>query len=205
MTRTTIIRNTKYEIRTTGSAIILAVVLTSLLAIIGIMFLLSSRVDSIATSAISENKDLNLAVDTIVAQISEELAWDVPRADVNGIPVGEYYDYPDGNKPWLACLEPYQVAAGHYRWQQISNIYGPISLSIDANILPDYNNTLGLDTAADADGDGVSDSIWVQVQGKTSAKGKPIYAAVRIVDNGGMLIVNTGYIFDPWDPNRIDG
>jgi hypothetical protein len=169
------------------------------------MFLLSSRVDSIATSAISENKDLNLAVDTVVAQISEGLAWDVPRADVNGIPVGEYYDYPDGNNLWLACLEPYQVAAGHYRWQQISNIYGPASLSIDANILPDYNNTLGLDTAADADGDGVSDSIWVQVPDKTSAKGKPIYVAVRIVDNGGMLNVNTGYKFDPCDPNRIDG
>jgi len=215
MTRTTEDRGQKTEDRgrraengrqTSGSAIILAVVLTSLLAIIGIMFLLSSRVDSIATSAISENKDLNLAVDTVIAQISEELAWDVPRADVNGVPVGEYYDYPDGNNnPWLACLEPYQVAAGHYRWRQISNIYGSASLSIDANILPDYNDAFGLDTAADADGDGVSDSMWVQVQGKTSAKGKPIYAAVRIVDNGGMLNVNTGYKFDPCDPNRIDG
>ncbi|MGA2173263.1 MAG: helix-hairpin-helix domain-containing protein, partial [Sedimentisphaerales bacterium] len=40
-------------------------------------------------------------------------------------------------------------------------------------------------------------SIWVQVPNISSGKGKPIYAAIRVIDNGGMLNVNTGYVFDP--------
>jgi hypothetical protein len=35
----------------------------------------------------------------------------------------------------------------------------------------------------------------------TSGKGKPIYAAIRIVDHGAMLNVNTAYKFDLSDPN----
>ncbi|MHC4596560.1 MAG: hypothetical protein ACYS19_16660 [Planctomycetota bacterium] len=45
-----------------GSALILAVVLTSLLAIVGVLFVMVARVDRIATSAISENKEMNFAV-----------------------------------------------------------------------------------------------------------------------------------------------
>ncbi len=61
-----------------GSALIIAVVLTSLLSIIGVMFVMVARVDRIATSAISENKELNFAVETVVAKISQELVLDVP-------------------------------------------------------------------------------------------------------------------------------
>ncbi|MGA2093364.1 MAG: hypothetical protein ABSH16_08170 [Sedimentisphaerales bacterium] len=39
--------------------------------------------------------------------------------------------------------------------------------------------------------------MWVLIQDVNSSKGKPIYAAVRIIDNGGMLNVNTGFKFDP--------
>ena len=68
---------TSHESRVTGhgsrknaaSALILAVVLTSLLAIIGVMFIMIARVDKMATSAISENKELNFAVETVVAKI----------------------------------------------------------------------------------------------------------------------------------------
>jgi len=191
-------KNTKYEIRNTkyngyrrGSAIILAIVLTTLLAIVGVIFLLSSRVDSFSTSSVGDNADLKYAVDTVVAQISQTLVYDSP-----GI-AGSYYDYPDGNNLWLASLEPYQSGANYY-WLQVSNIYGPLSFSnIQAQILPDYNNTFIPYTQADADGDGVSDSIWVQVPGKSSTKGKPVFAAVRIIDNGGMLNINTGLKFDP--------
>jgi hypothetical protein len=198
-------RNTRYpsslklrragEIRH-GSAIILAIVLTTLLAILGVMFLLSSRVDSVATSAIGGSADLKLAVDTVVAQISESITRDVPGADP--CTPQEYYDYPDNFNPWLACLEPYPSGSGYF-WQQVSNIYGyPVQTqNVQAQILPDYNNTVVPGMQADADGDGVSDSIWVEVPGKMSAKGKPVYAAIRIIDNGGMLNVNTGFKFDP--------
>jgi hypothetical protein len=204
-------RVSSIEYRETGSAIIMAVVLTSLLAIVGVIFLLSSRVDSIATSAIADNKDLNLAVDSVIARISEVLAADVPGIDPN-----EYYDYPDANNAWLACLEPYGSAANP-RWRHITDIYERFGSNADiaAQIIHDYqdpaqvrdsNFTNGI-FSADADGDGVGDSMWVQVLGKASSKGKPVYAAIRIVDNGAMLNVNTGYKFDPntYDIRQING
>ncbi|MGA2679836.1 MAG: helix-hairpin-helix domain-containing protein [Sedimentisphaerales bacterium] len=190
-----------------GSAIILAVVLTTLLAIIGVLFLFSSRVDSVATSAVGDNHDLKLAVDTVVARISEVLTNNVPRVDANGIYYGTYYNYPDTNNPWLACLEPYQ-SGSNYFWQQVSNIYGSsVFQNVQALPLPEYQPVVTpYNTLADADGDGVSDSMWVQISDVNSSKGKPIYAAIRIIDNGAMLNLNTGYWFDAnADPNYTNG
>ena len=192
--------------RGNGSALILAVVLVSLLAVVGVMFAMVARIDKMSTSAIAENKTLNLAIDTVIAKISQELALDVP-----GMPFQEYYDYPDVNNAWLASLEPYEYAAGDYRWWHISDIYnkfGPQdACSLPAEIIPDYQSDVNDYYFADADGDGVSDSMWVKLENITSSKGRPIYAAVRIIDNGGMLNVNTGYKFDPCDPEivHIDG
>jgi hypothetical protein len=181
----------------TGSALILTVVLTSLLAIVGVLFVMMSRVDKIATSAVSESRELNSAVDTIIAQISEELILDVP-----GVNKAEYYDYPDSQNKWLACLEPYE-SGGSYYWRQISDIAGYLtdySTDIQAKVLPEYAPVTDSNqpvTNADADGDGVGDSKWFVLDNITSSKGKPIYAAVRIIDNSGMLNVNTAYKFDP--------
>jgi hypothetical protein len=195
-----------------GSALILAVVLTSLLAIIGVMFVMIARVDKMATSAISENKELNSAVETVVAKISQELVLDVP-----GVAGAEYYDYPGDGDKWLASLEPYKDGTD-YKWRQISDVYNKLGLSLElpAEIIPDYqepsyvgdSNSI-TDYPADADGDGVADSNWVIIPDMTSNKGKPIYAAIRIIDNGGMINVNTAYKFDPnvgpADANLIDG
>jgi len=100
------IRDTRYEARATGherrkgSALILAVVLTSLLAVVGVMFVMLSRIDNMSTSAVAENKDLNFAVDSVVAKIKQTLAEDVPGVksilDPNNI-VSEYQDYPHHN------------------------------------------------------------------------------------------------------------
>jgi hypothetical protein len=194
------IRDTKYEIRN-GSAIILAIVLTTLLAIVGVIFLFSSRVDSVATSAVGDNEDLKLAVDTVVAQISRVLANDTPGVvpDLN-LPPASYYDYPDGFNSWLASLEPNAAMS----WPHITDLYyqlGPLAYNVPVNsssaIIPEYQPSVTTNTPADADGDGVSDSIWVPVQDMNSSKGKTIYAAIRIIDNGGMLNINTGYKFDP--------
>jgi len=94
-----------------GSALILTVVLTSLLAIVGVMFLMMSRIDRMATSAISEDKQLDLAVDTMVGRISRQLAWDVPGVNVPGLQVSEYHDYPGPNDIWLAASEPNDAGA----------------------------------------------------------------------------------------------
>ena len=223
------------QLRTdSGSALILTVVLTSLLAVIGVMFIMVARVDKISTSAIIENKELNLAVDSVIAKISEQLILDTPGA---ADPNQEYYDYPDPCNPWLASLEPYEFAPGNYRWRHISDIYDVIDPSTEDKIgLLQLLLTLGLfDTddeqvgpynlkalpvspsdeitgaydpdevlppvafggPADADGDGVADSRWVQLPDATGSKGEPIFAAVRIIDNSAMLNVNTAYKFDP--------
>ena len=182
-----------------GSALILAVVLTSLLAIVGVLFVMASRVDKMATSAISDNKELDFAVETIIAEISQELLLDVP-----GIADEEYYDYHDANDTWLATLQPY-ASGGSYFWQQITDLYNTLdpNLSLQAEIVPEYQDAgiMGEGVIADADGDGVGDSRWVVVPDISSSKGKPIYAAIRIIDNGAMLNVNTGYTFEPNDPN----
>jgi len=201
-----------------GSALILTVVLTSLLAIIGVLFVMSSRVDKMATSAISDTKELGLAVDTVVAKISRLLVQDVPGIGPNE----EYYDYPDVNNLWLASLEPSDAGGGNVFWLQISDVYGVLVPAArewqqitPAQIIPEYQDAAifaaGLE--ADADGDGVFDSRWVILPGISSSKGRPIFAAIRIIDHGGMLNVNTGYRlglqYDLFDPNlpsfTIDG
>ncbi len=196
-----------------GSALILTVVLTSLLAVIGVLFVMVARVDKMATSAISENRELNFAVETVVAKISQELASDVPRTDANGIVLAEYYDYPDISDIWLANLEPYESEKdGNYYWRQISDLYYTLdsnALDLQAEVVPDYQDPgiLAEGLQADADGDGVADSRWVIIPDMQSNKGKPIYAAIRIIDNGAMLNINTAYKFDPCDPDvdNIDG
>jgi hypothetical protein len=185
-----------------GSALIIAVILTSLLAIIGVMFIMVARVDKMATSSISLNKELNFAVDAVIAKISQELVSDVP-----GVAGAEYYDYPGNEDKWLASLEPYDDS-GTYKWRRISDIYNRLDANnLKAGIIPDYQQNITEDVNADADGDGVADSKWVELEDVNSNKGKPIYAAVRIVDNGAMINANTAYKFDPTetDPNLIDG
>lgn len=179
-----------------GSALILTVVLTSLLAIIGVLFVLVSRVDKMATSSISENKELNLAVESVVAKISQELALDVP-----GVGGQEYYDYPNVNDIWLASLEPYRDGTV-YKWRQISDLYAKWDPNVGllAEVVPDHQDAISGGVIADADGDGVADSRWVIIPEMSSGKGKSIYAAIRIIDNGAMLNANTAYKFDPNDP-----
>ncbi len=189
--------NRKFNPNYTGSAIILAVVLSTLLAIVGILFLMAARVNQMGTTAIAEDKELQFAVDTVIADISQKLALDVPGF-VN--PTEEYYDYPDSNNPWLANLEPYG-SNGKYYWRQISDISGQLfgkNKDIKIEVVSQYAPIADVNfPLADADGDGVADSIWIKLDGQSSSSGKPVYAAVRIIDNSAMLNVNTGFRFDP--------
>jgi len=203
------------ERRILGSALILTVVLTSLLAIVGVLFLMITRVDRMATSATSQNKELDLAVDAAVAKVSEQLIWDVPGTRLAGGRYPEYHDYPGPDDRWLASSEPYQVGAGaaaRYFWRHVSDIYerfDPNAYDLPVVVVADYQDKsrMAQGLPADADGDGIADSLWVIVPGITTTKGRPVFAAVRVVDNCGMINVNTAFEFDPCDPNisRIDG
>jgi len=202
-----------------GSALILAVVLTSLLAMVGVLFVMASRVEQVATSSISENRQLDYSVESVLSRITEQL-----KADVPGRQGQEYYDYPDANNPWLAPLQPYD-ANGSYRWRQISDVTGYIDDRWGENARRDVDvKPTGLSTtnhvreypeielnssgeleeqSADADGDGIADAKWIELADVTSTRGKPIYAAVRVIDNGGMVNVNTAYSFDANETQRI--
>jgi len=190
-----------------GSALILTVVLTSLLAIVGVLFIMTARIDRMAASAAAENQQLSLAVETLVAQIGEMLIADTPG--VSGDP--EYWDFPDANDPWLADLEPYRSGSDYY-WRQISriaDINAADARNVRIRVIGDRDvidvNMTG--TNADASGDGVGDARWFKVPDITSSRGRPVYAAVRIIDNSAMLNVNTGYWFDPNRPDSasVDG
>lgn len=189
---------------------ILTVVLTSLLALVGVLFIMAARLDKMGTTAASESRELDLAVDAVVAQVSEVLADDVPG--VSGSP--EFYDYPDANDPWLADLEPISLSPSSFVWRQVSNLTGVPSTAtrnvaigfVGENDLITDTNSLG--SPADADGDGVSDALWYRIPAATSSRGKPIYAAVRIIDNGAMLNLNTGLWFNDTPSTeraRVDG
>ena len=192
--------DSKYYI---GSALILAVVLSTLLALVGVLFLMSARVNQLSTSAISENKELDFAVDSVVAELSQQLVQDTPGSvNLNQ----EYYDYPDSNNLWLASPEPYE-SGGKYYWRQISDIEGRLAgknRNVPAVVVSPYGPISDTNNpVADPDGDGIADSRWFVLNGVTSNHGKPIYAAVRVVDNGGMLNVNTGFKSYRNDPNAL--
>lgn len=207
-----------------GSALVLVIVITVLLATVGVMFVMMSRLGQVATSAIADNRELSAAVDVVVNRIHTVLVDDLfggddnmfnGPGDSNSITfIGdedEYYDYPGPDDPWLANLEPYEFAPDYY-WGHISDIYGIMGVlgwDVPADIValiglpPDVNDSLWEGVLADADGDGVTDSRWVSLP-VTSSRGRPIFAAVRIIDNCGMININTAYRDPTGSPDPCD-
>jgi len=125
-----------------------------------------------------------------------------------GMPLSPLYfdpDNPDDVDQWDTSL------TGPWWWYWVSNIdptpmpYKPTVARIvsedDSTItIKDRNDNdetypaeLPWGARADADGDGVADSRWVQIPDITSSKGEPLYTAVRIIDNCGMININTAY------------
>ena len=69
------------------------------------------------------------------------------------------------NDTWLASLEPYRDGTV-YKWWQISDVYNKLdpNLQLQAEVVPDHQDAavMGEAVIADADGDGVADSRWVE-------------------------------------------
>ncbi|WP_169853078.1 type II secretion system protein GspK [Anaerohalosphaera lusitana] len=182
-----------------GSALLLVVVVTVLLAAIGVIFLMMSRLEEMATSSIAENEQLDAGAQAVTAHIGEVLVDDLFDPD------GTWNDEPTAQQPWLASVEPgldsdngtpFDPGDDEFLWDQVSRLYevfpGYANFNdVVADVVSD-NEPISFDSLlADADGDGVSDSIWMIVPGITGTRGENIYAAVRIVDNCAMLNLNT--------------
>jgi hypothetical protein len=200
---------------------------------VGVLFLLASRLNRSATQATQDIQRLDLGVDQVLNRLEQQLILDVP-----GVAGQEYYDAPDANNPWLASLEPVGDANGLY-WPQISDLLagtdpalrrgvsledmgdpnlGAAGYTLDAVIrerkpiavaagrdavLPSDGLLVQL---ADADGDGIADARWFVLD--NTDPDQPLFAAVRVIDHGGMLNVNTAFTLDQRDPNimaNVDG
>jgi hypothetical protein len=208
-----------------GSALILVVIVTVLLSVVGIMFVMTMRIREMTTSNLADDRDLDTAVGAVAGQIETVLLQDLfgtnlDREIIDGFGgSNEASDSPSAD-PWLAGLEPTlydeQVVADPtddwYQWDQLTNLYGTTLLKWDrilrdgltgwtlpqfGGIVEDYQNYGqnfdGL--PADADGDGVADSMWAEVPNLSTSRGKPVFAAVRIIDNCAMLNLNTANYF----------
>ena len=182
----------------------MTVVLVGLLAIVGILFVLMSRVDRIASTATGQNKELDMALDSVLSRLSDTLVADVP-----GVANQEYYDSWGVDK-WLSSQEP-NDQGGQFVWQQITELdvnqpdetlYRNIAAVVvkdttPIDVTPD-GEVKGLQIA-DADGEGIGDSKWIRLPRVKANQNRPMYAAVRMIGHNAMLNLNTGYEF--YSPN----
>jgi len=207
-----------------GSALILVVVVTVLLATVGTMFLMVSRLSEMETTAIADARDLDGAVRTVITRIDKVLVDDLFGRNgklIDADDSDEAWDASGTDDPWLASLEP-DAAAG-YTWPRITDLWGTIesnpinslfaqgwvdndiAMTVSAHDIPvgiigpsdstALDPTMPYGARADADGDGVADSRWVKIPGLSTSRGEDVYAAVRIIDNCAMLNLNTAQCF----------
>ncbi len=225
--------------RAAGSALILVIVLTVLLSLVGVLFVMVSRLGEMSTSTLQAERDLDAGVEAVVQRIETVLVDDLfGKTRTGGLCDGtqrdptsagallnEAYDYPGQDDKWLGDIEPVYDTRGRdditlheVGWRHLSDVYYDVPGVYDRPPAgPSAGDPMygigfyayegltrrevlyppGNETWADADGDGVWDSLWVRVPGLVAADGRPIYAAVRIVDNGGMLNLNTAHSLSP--------
>lgn len=192
-----------------GSAFILVVVVTVLLAVIGLMFVMVARLGEMGSSAVVDNADLDAAVQTVVSRINTALVADLFGADGVIGSDGPHYTWPgvargddpltgDRIVPWLADLEP--NAVDNFRWEHITNLSNPpmpVMWDRLPVIVPEYQPAGQIVPGhyADPAGDGVADSIWIRLPNASTSRGKPVFAAIRIIDNCAMLNFNTAFGF----------
>jgi len=187
---------------------IMAVAMTVMLAIIGSTFVIMSRLDRQAVRRVAANQGVDVAIGTVVERIQKVLADDVVNNDPS-IPVAdavggfldggdlgdewtsrETFDISTNADPWLANIEPEGSSL------KVSEIWGTLPDAVTPNTSP---ATAGNGREADADGDGITDSRW-RLLPQVVIPGKEVYAAVRIIDNCGMINVNTA-----WDMVHLSG
>jgi hypothetical protein len=194
------IRNVKRK--NAGSALILVVVVTVLLSVVGILFVMTARIREMTTSNVTDDRDLDTGIQTLAGQIQTVLLQDLFGTNLNrplidGTSGNEAYDMPAAD-PWLGDLEP-DTTTTLFQWRYVTDLANTSGTAIPrklaSTIVPEYQTGVMAGRVADADGDGVADSLWSRLPDLSTSRGKPVYAAVRIIDNCAMLNLNTAYCF----------
>lgn len=203
--------------------VVVLTVLLALLASVFLLTSRLDEMSTVSIQAGRElDAGVDVIVEKIETVLVEDLfGTDTNVFRFDGTKGNEPWDYPGDDDIWLANLEPELVDVQNNTgtdidqmgFRHITDLYGQIqdmflagSLDEGDGAVKDYVDVWNLrakilDTdasievgdKADADGDGVSDSRWVKIPDMSSSKGEAIYAAVRIIDNGGMLNINTAY------------
>ena len=194
----------------------MAVALTAMLAIIGSSFVLVTRLERQTVRSFATVQGMDQIQDYVIRRIQATLADDVVtqggntaldrlKSTLDGVNANTAYEpwdapvtvpAPVGGDPWLAAIEP----TAHWNsgtnqwdvlaWPQGSELFGDGVAAFNAG-LPSSNVVPG--APADADGDGITDSRWRLPNELQVLDGKTVDVAVRIIDNCGMLNLNTAF------------
>lgn len=180
-----------------GNALIMAVALTAMLAIIGSTFVLVARLERQTVRSFGNVRSLDDVQDFVIRSLQTRLAQDVTMAGpLDQLAGTDCYDAPASVDPWLAATEPV-ASGGGYQWPHISDVFGPYGNNSPVNLATAavvWTAGTGANDgdAVDADGDGIADSVWRQVESAAyRGDGKNVYVAVRVIDTCGLLNVNT--------------
>ncbi|MGB9625277.1 MAG: hypothetical protein ACPMAQ_10485 [Phycisphaerae bacterium] len=189
----------------------MAVTLTAMLAIIGSSFVLVTRLERQTVRSFATLQGMDQIQDYVIRKIQSTIAQDVVALNAGtpvdrlqsaiagtANPVYEPWDAPAvvpapvNGDAWLAPIEP----TAH--WNSGTNQWDAIRWSQGSEVFPQFNpapiDLLNLPgNTADADGDGVPDSFLREPDELQVIDGKNVFVAVRIIDNCGMLNLNTAF------------
>ena len=142
---------------------------------------------------------------------------DIYNEGINNVLGSPLYDPVDRNNPdqWdsgQAAVSDYyilDIGTSGIRARIVADMEGTETI-VDGGSWDDLDDVMLWGARADADGDGVADSRWVKVPNLTGPRGQNVYTAVRIIDNGGMININTAFrdpsnltISGNWDGSRL--
>jgi hypothetical protein len=201
-----------------GNVLILVVAVLVLMVLIGTAYIQAARNDRAAT-AMMNNSNIDMAIDAEIARIASLIRADVisDTGDMlDGLDGGgnknisdagydpftsrEPFDIAEPDiDPWLASVTYYDNGGTLY-WDNISNVTGDggsnwtLRGSDEQLSLGDRRTEYTIPSNsdyADADGDGIRDSRWVD-SAIGSVRGTRYVAAVRVIDLSALLNVNVG-------------
>lgn len=188
---------------TRGSVLVMVVGLLTIIAMLGSVFLLVARLNRRTAEALDAAAPDSL-VAGIVNQVAEQMKVDLnmgvydDKGDADtlndeympylgGAAAAAYADFPgEGNDGWLASNYTASVWTDKL-WPHITNISGELD-NAERKVTGVAVNHKNL---RDTDSDGLADAILYRME-VFNSNGDEYCAAVRVIDLGGLICVNTG-------------